>query len=72
MERAHAAATASKAARQAAAAEAEALRISYEAWLEKLNQQVAQLMHSPPRGTRMLHSAALYGAQAGTPSTLPT
>jgi septal ring factor EnvC (AmiA/AmiB activator) len=65
MERAHAATTASEAARQAAAAEAEALRISYEARLEKLNQQVAQPMHSPPRGTPMLHSGALYGAQAG-------
>ena len=72
MERAHAAATASEAARQAATAEAEALRVSYEARLEKLNQQVAQLMQSPLRGTPMLHSGALYGAQAGTPSTLPT
>ena len=72
IERAHAAATASEAARQAAAAEAEALRMSYKARLEKLNQQVAQLMQSPLRGTPMLHSGALYGAQAGTPSTLPT
>eukprot|EP00966_Prymnesium_polylepis_P193274 4479622-Prymnesium_polylepis.1 len=70
MERAHAAAAASEAARQATAAEAEPLCISYEARIEKLSQQVAQLMHSPPRGTPMLHSGVLYRAQAGTPSTL--
>eukprot|EP00966_Prymnesium_polylepis_P064193 1488296-Prymnesium_polylepis.1 len=59
--RMHATAAANEAARQAAATEAEALRISYEARLEKLNQQVTQLMHSPPRGTLMLHSGALCG-----------
>ena len=48
------------------------MRASYDARLEKLNLQVAQLMQSPQRGTPMLHSGALYGAPAGTPSTLPT
>eukprot|EP00966_Prymnesium_polylepis_P056313 1302846-Prymnesium_polylepis.1 len=48
------------------------MRTSHDARLEKLNLQIAQLLQSPQRGTLMLHSGALYGAPAGTPSTLPT
>ena len=56
-------------ARQSAAAATEAVKVSFEAHIEKLNQQVAQLMQSPQRGTPMLHGGALHG-MGGTPSTL--